>query len=87
MDQRYEIAIEEPGEDLRVRIESVQDGQVVFHAAMALRRRELTRTRLAGLLVRYPAATLVTLARIYANALRLRLKGAPYHPRPRTAER
>ena len=37
------------------------------------------------LLFRYPPMTLATLARIYANALRLRLKGATYHPHPRLA--
>jgi DUF1365 family protein len=38
-----------------------------------------------GLLVRYPPMTVATLLRIYANALRLRLKGATYHPHPRLA--
>jgi DUF1365 family protein len=49
---------------------------------MALRRSEVTRTRMLRLLLRYPPMTLATLARIYANALRLRLRGAPVHPHP-----
>ena len=31
---------------------------------------------------RYPAATMVAGARIYAHALRLKAKGAPYFPHP-----
>jgi DUF1365 family protein len=37
---------------------------------------------LSRMLWRYPAATLVAGARIYAHALRLKLKGAPYFPHP-----
>ena len=54
----------------------------MFIATMALRRCELTRARMLGLLLRYPPMTVATLARIYANALRLKLKGARFHPHP-----
>ena len=33
----------------------------------------------------YPPAAASTLTRIYWNALKLKLKGAPYHPRPAAA--
>jgi hypothetical protein len=52
-----------------------------FDATLALRRRELGR-RLTGLLVRYPATSLQVVARIYAQSLRLKLKGARYFPHP-----
>ena len=87
MDQSYEISVTEPGEELRVAIRSLEAGREVFTATMALRRRELTRARMARLLLRYPPMTLATLARIYANALRLKLNGAPFHPHPRAAGR
>ncbi len=53
-----------------------------FDATLSLRRRELSRARLAGLLLRYPAMSLQLVARIYAQSLRLKLKGARYFPHP-----
>ncbi|HTT94555.1 MAG TPA: DUF1365 domain-containing protein [Solirubrobacterales bacterium] len=57
-----------------------------FDATLSLRRRELSRPLMLGLLARYPANSLRTVARIYAQAARLRLKGARYHPHPEGAE-
>jgi DUF1365 family protein len=56
-----------------------------FDATLSLRRRELSRRTLNGLLARYPAMSLQVVAKIYAQALRLKLKGAPYHPHPEAA--
>jgi DUF1365 family protein len=53
-----------------------------FDATLSLRRRELSRGTLAGLLTRYPAMSLQVVAKIYAQSLRLKLKGARYHPHP-----
>jgi DUF1365 family protein len=39
-----------------------------------------------GLLARYPANSLQTVAKIYAQAARLKLKGARYYPHPEGAE-
>jgi DUF1365 family protein len=82
MDQRYEISVSEPGERLGVAIRSFEADREVFAASMALRRFELTPARMTGLLLRYPPMTLATLGRIYANALRLKLRGAQYHAHP-----
>jgi DUF1365 family protein len=82
MEQRYEISVSDPGEELRVVIRNLEAGSEVFTATMALRRRELTRARMGGLLLRYPPSTIATLARIYANAAKLRLKGARFYPHP-----
>ena len=54
----------------------------MFSATMGLRRRELTPARMTRLLLRYPPMTIATVARIYANAVRLKLKRAPLHPHP-----
>jgi uncharacterized protein len=86
MEQSYEISVAEPGEELRVAIRNLEGGNEVFAATLALRRRELTRARMVGLLLRHPPATIATLGRIYANAVKLRLKGARFHPHPRSAE-
>jgi DUF1365 family protein len=98
MEQTYACRASEPGERLSVHIESrpVQradpplGGQDVapaasgktFDATLSLRRRELSRARLAGMLARYPAMSLQTVAKIYAQSLRLKLKGARYFPHP-----
>jgi DUF1365 family protein len=87
MEQRYEISVSDPSEELRVVIRNLEAGSEVFTATMALRRRELNRARMVGLLLRYPPSTIATLARIYANAVKLRLKGARFHPHPRRAAR
>jgi hypothetical protein len=85
MDQTYAFRASEPGERLSVHIESrPREGEQgkSFDATLALRRRELSRPLLAKLLVRYPAMSLQVVAKIYAQSLRLRLKGARYFPHP-----
>lgn len=82
MDQRYEISVTPPGAHLAVRITSFEAGLPVFSVQMALRRREITRRAMAGVLFRYPAMTALTLARIYGQALRLWARGAPRFPHP-----
>jgi uncharacterized protein len=97
MDQTYSFRATEPSERLAVHIESRPCGDDVdwaqsargaaksFDATLSLRRRELSRARLTGLLVRYPAMSLQVVAKIYAQSLRLKLKGARYFPHPEGA--
>lgn len=84
MDQTYAFRASEPGERLSVHIESrPSDGEgKAFDATLSLRRRELSGRLLTGMLVRYPGMSLQVVAKIYAQALRLRLKGARYFPHP-----
>jgi DUF1365 family protein len=82
MDHRYRWRVVEPGRELLVHIEAERAGRRAFDATLTLRRRELDAHALNRLLWRYPAAPLVGQARIYAHALRLALKGAPYFPHP-----
>ena len=82
MDQTYRISASPPAESLRIQIRNLEGDREVFIATMALRRSELTRARMVRLLLTYPPMTLATLARIYANALRLRSRGAPFHSHP-----
>ena len=53
-----------------------------FDATLSLRRRELSQGLMASLPLRYPAMSLQVVAKIYAQALRLRLKGARCFPHP-----
>lgn len=85
MDIDYTWCVSTPGEQIAVRIENRRDGELLFDAQLALRRRPITRRSLTSVLVRRPGMTLQVLAGIYAQALRLRLKGARWHPRPEAA--
>jgi DUF1365 family protein len=78
MEHEYEAWLSAPGPDLDVRIVSRRGGEVEFDAMLGLQRRPL-RPRT---LTRAALPSLAVLARIYATALRLKLKGAPYHPHP-----
>ncbi|MFL5817427.1 MAG: DUF1365 domain-containing protein [Conexibacter sp.] len=84
MEMTYRWRIQTPpGERLAVSIENRDvNGSLVFDAQLALRRRPLTRRTLTRALVRHPAMTLRVLGGIYAQALRLRLRGAPWHAKP-----
>lgn len=96
MDQTYAFCATEPGDRLVAHIESrpresARDRDMgglartrprTFDATLSLRRHELSRGTLSRLLVRYPAMSLQVVAKIYAQSLRLKLKGAPYFPHP-----
>lgn len=97
MDQTYSFRASEPGETLALHIESRPRESArshpedalsrtrrikTFDATLNLRRRELSGGTLARLLARYPAMSLQVVARIYWQSLRLKLKGAKYHPHP-----
>jgi uncharacterized protein len=85
MDHTYEWRVTEPAERLAVHIESrAPDGERVFDATLSLARRDMNGPELARALARYPFLTARILARIYAHALRLRLRGAPWFAHPRT---
>jgi DUF1365 family protein len=92
MDQTYTFRAGTPGERLQVHIESrpreAEGGTApkTFDATLSLRRRELSRPLMLGLLARYPAMSLQVVAKIYAQAARLKLKGARYYPHPGEAE-
>jgi DUF1365 family protein len=62
-----------------------EDAAKTFDATLNLRRRELSRGTLNRMLARYPAMSLQVVAKIYGQALRLKLKGARYHPHPEGA--
>ncbi len=83
MDQRYEWRVSVPGETLSVHIASSRKGEVAFDATLSLHRHEFTNATLTRMNARYPASALRMLALIYTQALRLKLKGVPVHPRPK----
>jgi DUF1365 family protein len=82
MEQAYEWSATVPGERLEIGIANEQGGERVFAARLALKRRGLERAALSRVMLRYPPQTLATLARIYWNAARLRLRGLRPFPHP-----
>jgi DUF1365 family protein len=82
MDQVYEWRTTVPGDRLQVHIESLEDERTTFDATLSLARRELAPDTARRMLIRYPLMTAQVVARIYSQALRLRLKGAPWYPHP-----
>jgi uncharacterized protein len=78
MDAEYACRFSVPGRTLQVQIEAPP----AFDATLSLLRREIEPALLRRLLVRYPAPPVAVLARIYLQALRLKLRGVPYHPHP-----
>jgi len=86
MDGHYDWRVTEPGKQLLVHIDETGEGGAhVFDATLSLKRRELTPRRLLGLLARFPLTSLRVVTLIYWNALKLKLKGAPYFRHPKGA--
>ena len=82
LDQSYEYAFSEPGAEVWARIHVREDGRRPLTAVMHARRVELTNRSLASALVRYPLQPAQVMARIHWQALRLKLKGVPFHHKP-----
>lgn len=82
MEQSYRLAVAPPDARLRLTITSEQAGRTVFSAGLDLRRRPLSRREMTRAMLVHPPSGVATLARIYWNALRLRLKGVSYFPPP-----
>ena len=82
MDQAYEWRASPPGDRIEIEIANEEDGERVFEARLALERRPLERREVTRALLRYPPQTLAAIARIYRNAVRLRLLGLRVLPHP-----
>jgi hypothetical protein len=87
MDIQYDVRFRLPGERLGVHFINLERGRRLFDASLQLARREITRSSLARVLLRYPLLTLKVVGLIHWQALRLVLKGAPVfvHPTKRQA--
>ena len=82
MDMDYRWTFSRPGPSLAVHMENRRAGAIQFDATMGLRRQTLTASALARSLARHPFMTGKVVAAIYWQALRLRLKGAPFFTHP-----
>lgn len=81
MDGRYLLRLRVGQDSLRIAIR-FEGGEAPFSACLSLRTRPLTVAEALRNALRRPAQGALTLARIYWQAGRLFLKGAPFHPHP-----
>lgn len=84
MDVVYDWRFTEPASQLAIHMENVNAGRPFFDATMRLRRREISRASLAHVLVQYPLMTAKVIGAIHWQALKLWVKGVPFHSHPNT---
>ncbi len=80
MDLIYRFALTIPGEELLINIDVDKETQPVFNASMRLNRIPLTQMNAWKSIIKFPAMTMQIVLGIYWQALKLKLKGATYHP-------
>jgi DUF1365 family protein len=82
MKLRYDWRFGTPSRGLFAHMDVADDTRKTFDATLALTRREIDGWSFARALARYPAMTARVVLAIYWQALRLWLKGTPFHPHP-----
>ena len=82
LEQRYRYAFSEPGQSVYARIEVHENGRMPLHAVLAGSRRELTNANVLRFLGRYPLMPLQVIGLIHWQALKLYLRGVPFHRKP-----
>ena len=82
MEMDYDWRFLQPGERLQVHMQNFTKKEKLFDATLSMRRTEISGRALARVLTKYPAMTLQVVTKIYWQALKLRLKGAPFYLHP-----
>jgi len=82
MDQEYDWLFSfRPGE-CRIHMNVSRNGEKAFDATLVVHSTALARKTLHGALMRFPLESFKVVAGIYWHALKLKLKGAPFHDHP-----
>ena len=82
MNQHYQWLFSFRGKDMRVHMNVEEEGRKHFDATLVVQRTPLDRKTLHRSLRRFPLETIKGIAGIYWNALKLKLKGAPFYTHP-----
>ena len=82
MNIQYDWSFKLEGNQLLVHMKSLQNGEQLFNATLALQRKEITASTLNQLLLRYPLITIKVVVAIYWHALLLWLKRVPFYANP-----
>jgi DUF1365 family protein len=82
MDESYRFAITPPARHLSLSIEQRDRDGAVSRAGMSLNERPFRDGTVVRLFLTHPLLTFKVIGAIHWQALRLRLKGAKFHPRP-----
>ncbi len=82
MNVAYDWRFSEPAKHLAIHMENLRDGRPFFDATMVLQRKELSGAALARVLVHYPVMTAKVIGAIHWQALKLWVKGVPFHTHP-----
>ena len=82
LDQSYQYAFSEPGDEVWARIHVRENGRSPLTAVLHGRRSELTNATLARFLVRYPLMPVQVIALIHWQAVKLFVKRVPFHHKP-----
>ncbi len=82
LDQSYEYAFSEPGEEVWARIHVREDGRRPLTAVLHARRQELSNRSLLSTLLRYPLQPAQVILQIHWQALKLAIARVPFHHKP-----
>ena len=82
MEIDYVFDSSKPDSGLRVHMESLEAGEVIFRASLQMKKRAMTALNMSRLLCRFPVMTMQVGAGIYWQALRLWWKGMSFVPHP-----
>ena len=79
LDATYRVHVRDDADRLVIAIDEQEHGERMLSTSLVLERRPLTDRALLGLLVRRPLITQRTIAWIHWHALRIWLRGVPFH--------
>ena len=82
LEGRYRFRLSEPGDDLAVFVQAIQQGRLLLSAAQVGQGEALTDRGLIKALARTPLMTFKVVAAIHWQALKIWLRGTPFYPKP-----